>query len=73
MKRTRTCTVSCCLLLLSAVGALAAAPGDVVITEIMYNPNSSESVASNCPLTEWIEIYTNTAEDIDMNGSFTAH
>ncbi len=72
MKRTRTCTVSCCLLLLSAVGALAAAPGDVVITEIMYNPNSSESVASNCPLTEWIEIYNTTAADIDMTGWFTA-
>ncbi|NLX23105.1 MAG: lamin tail domain-containing protein [Phycisphaerae bacterium] len=63
-----------CLGLLWCVGGgvYAANPGDVVITEIMYNPNSSESVASNAPLTEWIEVYNRTDQDIDMAGWYTA-
>jgi hypothetical protein len=48
----------------------AANPGDVIITEIMYYPNSAQ--ASGCPLTEWIEIYNTTDGDIDLTGWYTA-
>ncbi len=48
----------------------AANPGDVIITEIMYYPNSSQ--ASGCPLTEWIEIYNTTDNDIDLTGWYMA-
>ncbi|MEM9990682.1 MAG: lamin tail domain-containing protein [Bacteroidota bacterium] len=37
-------------------------PGQLVITEIMYNPASSE------PAGEWFEVYNPTGAPIDMNG-----
>gem|GEM_PF-2623781 len=48
----------------------AANPGDVIITEIMYYPNSPQ--ASGCPLTEWIEIYNTTDGPIDLTDWYVA-
>ncbi len=36
--------------------------GDLVITEVMYNPTCNND---DC---EWIEVYNNTAQPIDLNG-----
>lgn len=44
-------------------GVCGAASADVVITEIFYNLNGSESGA-----TEWVEIYNNGGSDVDMSG-----
>ncbi|NNE07933.1 MAG: lamin tail domain-containing protein, partial [Gemmatimonadetes bacterium] len=55
-----------CVLILGAVfagGARAAAPGDVVITEIMQNP-AAVSDANG----EWIELYNSTGSPIDIEG-----
>lgn len=40
-------------------------PGDVIITEIMYNPASSEDGPSAA---EWIELFNTTFTDIDLTG-----
>jgi hypothetical protein len=40
-----------------------AAPGDIIITEIMPNPT-----AVGDPQGEWFEVYNKTDRDIDMNG-----
>ncbi len=37
-------------------------PGDLVISEIMFNPSGTE------PTTEWFEIYNPTGANIDING-----
>ncbi|MCB9273799.1 MAG: lamin tail domain-containing protein [Lewinellaceae bacterium] len=37
-------------------------PGDLIITEIMYNPSGME------PNAEWFEVYNTTAQDIDLIG-----
>lgn len=42
-------------------------PGDVVITEIMANPDAVSDTNG-----EWFEVYNNTAADIDLNGWFLA-
>ncbi|MBL9105388.1 MAG: lamin tail domain-containing protein [Myxococcales bacterium] len=36
--------------------------GDLVVTEVMYNPTCA---GDNC---EWIEIFNNTAQQVDLNG-----
>lgn len=36
--------------------------GDLVVTEVMYNPTCAND---NC---EWIEIFNNTAQQVDLNG-----
>ncbi|HZD10037.1 MAG TPA: lamin tail domain-containing protein, partial [Candidatus Binatia bacterium] len=53
------------LLLLFGSGAptFAAAPGDVVINEIMQNPSAVFDSAG-----EWLELYNATSSDIDING-----
>ena len=55
------------LLLVLLVGTglpvAAAAPGDVVINEIMQNPNAVLDSAG-----EWFELYNATGADIDING-----
>ncbi|MCB9850889.1 MAG: lamin tail domain-containing protein [Phycisphaerales bacterium] len=43
--------------------------GDVVITEIMYNPDSFEDVPS---LAEWVELYNTTDHPIDLAGWYIA-
>jgi hypothetical protein len=43
--------------------AIAAAPGDVVINEIMQNPAAVADSAG-----EWFELYNATGSDIDVNG-----
>ncbi|HNO77622.1 MAG TPA: lamin tail domain-containing protein [Phycisphaerae bacterium] len=43
--------------------------GDVVITEIMYNPDSVENNPSEA---EWVEIYNNTDSPIDLAGWYLA-
>ncbi len=43
--------------------------GDVVITEIMYNPDSVENNPSE---TEWVELYNNTDSPIDLAGWYLA-
>lgn len=55
--------------------ALAAAPvfGQVIITEIMYNPDSYEGgVGPDDPpnQTEWIEIYNAGDKEVDLQGYF---
>jgi hypothetical protein len=49
--------------------AFAANPGDVIMTEIMYNPASNESAPA---ITEWIEIYNTTGSPIDLTGWYIA-
>ncbi|MFO0973235.1 MAG: lamin tail domain-containing protein [Phycisphaerae bacterium] len=50
-----------------------ALPGDVIITEIMYNPNSPEAPGGTFPaLTEWVEIYNRTNHPIDISGWYLA-
>ncbi len=39
--------------------------GDVIITEVMYNPASSES---GTKVTEYVEVYNTTASPIDVSG-----
>jgi len=43
--------------------------GDVVITEVMYNPDSTENNPSEA---EWVEIYNNTDSPIDLAGWYLA-
>jgi hypothetical protein len=50
-------------------------PGDVIITEIMYNPASQEGDGGNPPTIftanpEWIELFNTTFTDIDISGWF---
>lgn len=47
VKVTGTCTLS---------------PGDLIVTEIMFNPSGAE------PAGEWFEVFNTTAAPIDMNG-----
>lgn len=42
---------------------------DVIITEIMYNPASSEKSPNDV---EWVEIYNNGEESVDVSGWFLA-
>ncbi len=44
-------------------GGSTAQPGDIVITEIMQNPNAVYDSDG-----EWFEIYNNSDHDIDLNG-----
>lgn len=47
--------------------AYAAAPGDVIINELMYNPNTGNQ------LDEFLELYNTTGSSIDLSGwSFSA-
>ena len=39
--------------------------GDVIITEIMYNPASNENTPK---VTEWVEVYNTTAAPVDVSG-----
>ncbi len=71
MRRIGQSLMIACVLC-GGAAAWAANPGDVIITEIMYNPNSPEDVASNAPLTEWVEIYNTTDQPIDLTGWYTA-
>lgn len=48
---------------MGVAGACGVAGADVVITEIFYNLNGSESGA-----TEWVEIYNSGSEAVDMSG-----
>ncbi len=41
-------------------------PGDVIITEIMYDPDSFED--ADVPAPEWIELFNTTNTDIDIGG-----
>ena len=50
---------------LVAVLATSSAKADVIISEIMYNPNSSELAPV---LTEWVEIYNNGNTAVDITG-----
>jgi len=43
--------------------------GDVVITEVMYNPDSTEN---NPALAEWVEIYNNTDSPLNLAGWYLA-
>jgi hypothetical protein len=52
--------------LLAAASAVARA-GQVVITEIMYNPASSEAAPND---TEWIEIYNTGESAVNLTGWF---
>jgi len=52
-----------------ALPALAANPGDVIITEIMYNPASNETAPA---ITEWVEVYNTTGSPIDLTGWYIA-
>lgn len=45
-----------------ASNIVCAAVGDLIITEIMYNPSGTE------PAAEWFEVCNTTASDIDMDG-----
>ncbi len=49
--------------------AVTAAPGEVVITEIMYNPASDERPPVR---TEWVEIYNAGTEAVDLGGWYLA-
>ncbi|MFV8753380.1 lamin tail domain-containing protein [Nannocystaceae bacterium ST9] len=40
-------------------------PGDLVITEIMYDPNKNACTEPGC---EWIEVYNATANPVDLDG-----
>lgn len=51
------------LVLVFAPAARGASPGDVVITEIMQNPDAVSDTYG-----EWIELYNTTAAGIDING-----
>ncbi len=52
------------LLLISFIGlAQTVSPGDIVITEIMIDPNSNNEQDR-----EWFEVYNTTSSPIDMNG-----
>jgi hypothetical protein len=61
--------VACATVAATSLPVLAITPGDVIITEIMYNPNSNEKVPV---ITEWLEIYNTTAQQIDLTGWYTA-
>ncbi|UCG32925.1 MAG: lamin tail domain-containing protein, partial [Phycisphaerales bacterium] len=41
-------------------------PGDVIISEIMYNPRSDEQLVGSAP--EWIELFNTTYADIRIGG-----
>ncbi|HRX86045.1 MAG TPA: CHRD domain-containing protein, partial [Phycisphaerae bacterium] len=48
-------------------------PGDVIITEIMYNPASTEGDFAHGVFTsnaEWVELFNTTFTDIDIGGWF---
>lgn len=49
--------------------AVASAPAQVLITEIMYNPASSEKFPNDV---EWVEIYNNSDQPADISGWFLA-
>jgi hypothetical protein len=49
-----------------------AGPGDVIFTEIMFDPNSPEAGPPFPAKTEWIEIYNPTDQPIDLSGWYTA-
>jgi hypothetical protein len=51
------------LLLGTGVPVSAAAPGDVVVNEIMQNPNAVADGSG-----EWLELYNTTGSAIDING-----
>jgi hypothetical protein len=65
---------ACALALVVAALALLGGTGsgiawaDVVITEIMYNPNSFEPLISNGNMTEWVEIYNAGSAPVDISG-----
>jgi hypothetical protein len=44
--------------------------GDVIISEIMYNPSSKESFNPDENLVEWIEIYNSGDSPVDITGWF---
>lgn len=52
------------LVLVSACFASSAYAGQLIVTEIMYDPASSE------PAWEWIEVYNPSAADVDLSGYF---
>jgi len=47
----------------TAAAPLAVSPGDVIINEIMQNPNAVTDANG-----EWFELYNTTGADIDING-----
>jgi hypothetical protein len=51
------------LALLFGIFAFAQSPGDLIVTEIMFDPRSSNEQDR-----EWFEVYNTTNADIDMNG-----
>ncbi len=58
------------LVIAAACGLFAAtAQADVIISEIMYNPNSNESLPNDV---EWLEIYNNGGSSEDISGWFIA-
>ncbi len=46
----------------------SAATGEVLISEIMYNPNSTEDPKGN--IVEWVELYNNSDRPLDLSGWF---
>jgi hypothetical protein len=44
-------------------GSPTLSPGDLVITEILYNPSPPSEASA-----EWIELYNNSGSSIDLNG-----
>jgi hypothetical protein len=51
------------LALLFGIFAFAQSPGDLIVTEIMFDPKSSSEQDI-----EWFEVYNTTNADIEMNG-----
>ncbi len=53
----------CALFVVAAGIAQGASPGDVIVTEIMNNPEAVGDTQG-----EWVELYNSTAASIDVNG-----
>lgn len=51
---------------LAILSSLPGAQGQVIISEIMFNPSSTEDLKVN--LVEWVEIYNPTDQPVDVSG-----
>ena len=54
-----------CAAAVAMIGIAGVASGDVIISEIMYNPDSSEALPNDV---EWIEIYNTGGTSVDLTG-----
>ncbi|GMU23165.1 MAG: hypothetical protein AMXMBFR13_32480 [Phycisphaerae bacterium] len=61
--------VACATVAVTSLPVLAVTPGDVIITEIMYNPASNEE---SPVITEWVEICNTSPGPIDLTNWYVA-